>query len=349
MNISALLNQFQEWRKAGAPLVLATVVQTAGSTYAKPGTHMLINGDLGYEGLLSGGCLEGDLAERARPVLADGDAALVVYDMRDQEQDQLWGLGLGCNGMMQVLLQRLDTSNGYEPMTTLASHIGQRISGTYGIQVDGPKAGAWFFAVDGQETGEIVEPVRHALLSQGDVERPQKRENQGKRFLMSPIPRVIRLLVLGAGPDAVPMVQLGQALGWEMVAVDHRPGYVERFARSTSTEPRLCQPGRLADVVNLDRYDAAIVMSHHLATDLAYLGELASSRIPYIGSLGPSARRDTLLEDLGDAAIAVRPRLYAPVGLDIGARGPEPIALSVIAQIQGVLHGAPCHHFHAPT
>ena len=142
MNITALIEQFDAWRTAGSTIALATVTKTAGSTYSKPGTHMLFSGQSDYRGLLSGGCLEGDLLERAQPVLISGDPAHVVYDMRDQEQDQLWGLGLGCNGMMEVLIQRLAPETGYQPFAAITDQVRLRVAGHYAIAVDGKQPGA---------------------------------------------------------------------------------------------------------------------------------------------------------------------------------------------------------------
>ncbi len=90
----------------------------------------------------------------------------------------------------------------------------------------------------------------------------------------------------------------------------------------------------LATTVELNHFDCAVVMSHHLASDRTYLSQLAECSIPYIGLLGPPARRERLLSEIGDAADKLRERLHAPAGLDLGGRGPEPIALSIIAQMQ---------------
>ena len=95
----------------------------------------------------------------------------------------------------------------------------------------------------------------------------------------------------------------------------------------------------LGQTVDLHRIDAAVVMSHHLTADGRYLGVLAESSIPYIGLLGPAARRERLAAELGERAARLRPRLYAPVGLDLGGRTPEAIALSIVAEIQAFLNG----------
>src|SRR5262245_57277742 len=120
MGARQLIQSFHTWRAAAEPLVLATVYETAGSTYSKAGHRILLAGSGDYRGLVSGGCLEGDLAERSRVVLASGKATAVTYDLRDSA-DELWGLGVGCNGLLRVFLQPLLATNDYEPFSTIAA------------------------------------------------------------------------------------------------------------------------------------------------------------------------------------------------------------------------------------
>src|SRR6188474_1839215 len=118
MSMHRLLPLYDRARLSNEPLVLATVIRTGGSTYAKPGAQMLIAGDGEYAGLLSGGCLEGDLREHARDVAASGQARIVSYDLRSST-DQLFGLGAGCEGAMDILLTRVSETDGWQPMPYL--------------------------------------------------------------------------------------------------------------------------------------------------------------------------------------------------------------------------------------
>jgi xanthine/CO dehydrogenase XdhC/CoxF family maturation factor len=151
-----------------------------------------------------------------------------------------------------------------------------------------------------------------------------------------------RLLLLGAGPDAKPVADLASFMGWSLVVIDHRPHYAQRsrfpdaelvLDGGPATLSRLLQ----TDTSSTDRFAAAIVMSHHYLSDRSYLAALAQSDIPYIGLLGPAIRRDRLLAQLGSQAAGLRQRLHSPVGLDLGADGPESIALAIAAEIQSVL------------
>ena len=145
------------------------------------------------------------------------------------------------------------------------------------------------------------------------------------------------LLVLGAGLDAEPVARIARELGWRCTVYDHRPAYVESRVLPEGVAV-LCAPvDELASQVVLDDFDLAIVMSHHLASDRSYLRQLAVSRIGYIGLLGPVGRRDRLVNELADAGAGLDGRLHGPAGIDLGGRGPGPIALSIVAEMQRYL------------
>jgi len=363
-SLQRLLPLFERDQQRHQPLVLATLVRTDGSTYTKPGAHMLIADSGEYAGLISGGCLEGDLAAHGRAVLATGIAKLARYDSRGPE-DLLFGLGSGCEGSMDILLQRLDDANDWQPLKRLALAWRAQRAQTLVLVVRSTlpslPAGAGAFAGDDQAFGlSPTAAADHATiesLCRLAAVLPHEGHNQ---FLSQALPGVdllalkqpppMRLLLLGAGPDAQPVAELAAFLGWSVTVVDHRSQYAqaERFPGATTVldggpQALALLLGKLSGApapgASPAAFPAAIVMSHHLATDRAYLQALAASSIPYIGLLGPAARRERLLGDLGDAAAALRPRLRAPVGLDLGAVSPEAIALSIVAEIQAALAG----------
>jgi xanthine/CO dehydrogenase XdhC/CoxF family maturation factor len=147
------------------------------------------------------------------------------------------------------------------------------------------------------------------------------------------------LLICGAAPDAQPVAEAARGLGWRVSVVDHRPAYAVA-ARFPGAEVRVAQPTQLRSEIDLTRCHAAVVMSHHLASDEAYLRELAEAGAPaYVGLLGPEARRDRIAKELGPLAEKLRFRIRGPVGIDIGAVTPEGIALSIVSQIHAWLAG----------
>jgi xanthine/CO dehydrogenase XdhC/CoxF family maturation factor len=345
MGARHLLQAFHAWRAAAEPLVLATVYETAGSTYSKAGHRILLAGSGDYRGLVSGGCLEGDLAERSRAVIASGKAAAVTYDLRDSA-DELWGLGIGCNGLLRVFLQPLLASNDYQPFAAIAERLaGSRRAGVatiieseradvaVGATAVVDESGEQLFGADDGAAAVLREAGRAALRSAAHLVA-----ERGCRVLLAPVQPIPRLLVLGAGLDAIPLVGMAAELGWFVTVADHRPGYVARSGFERAERAVLVEPERLAAALPLDDFDAIVVMSHHLATDRKYLAQLARVGSRYLGVLGPRARRDRLLADLAAVAPQLRERLKGPVGLDIGADSPESIALSILAELQATLH-----------
>ncbi len=343
MSVRQIIRAFEAWRAAGEPLVLATVFETLGSTYSKAGQRIVIAANGDYRGLVSGGCLEGDLAERARAVLETGEPRAVTYDLRD-EADELFGLGVGCNGLIRVFLQPLTVSGGYEPFATIAASLtGSTTAGvatvietatadfTLGATavVAGDVARAW--GAEGGAAEQLVRSAREA--SAGPAELKSERR---ARILLAPLRPIPRLLVLGAGLDAVPLVGMAAELGWFVTVADHRPAYLRRGGFERAEQSLLVAPGQIGAVLEVTQFDAIVVMSHHLESDRKYLRELAAVSTRYLGVLGPKARRERLLADLDAEVPQLRKRLKGPVGLDIRANSPESIALSILAELQTV-------------
>jgi xanthine dehydrogenase accessory factor len=323
------------------PRVLATAVATFGSTYCKPGARMLIMRDGGYFGLLSGGCLESDLKVHAQQVLDTGAARAIDYDMRGPD-DILFGIGAGCEGAMRILLEPAGpgsraaaalaaagriTRSGL-PATLVAVHEFSGLSlGTYSAA---PPLAPLLIA-----TAERSLAV--AASREFNTEVGGWRARAFIQFLAPP-PHV---LICGAGPDVQPVVTFARSLGWRVTVVDHRPAYAIE-GRFPGADVRLAQARSLRSVVDVEHCHAAIVMSHHLASDLVYLRELAGARAPaYVGLLGPKARRDRLAKGLGATADKLQYRLHGPVGLNLGAVTPEGIALAIISEIHAWLAGRP--------
>jgi xanthine/CO dehydrogenase XdhC/CoxF family maturation factor len=350
MSICRTVNAFERWKSEDQPLVLATVIDTLGSTYSKTGQRMLLTGDGAYEGLVSGGCLEGDLAEHARAVLYTGKAQTVTYDMRD-EADELWGLGAGCKGLIRLLLQRLDAEHEYEPFSSIAMRLthGPHAGSVTVISSDDPALlpgaclindrtnnGCW--GVPETHRSALDEICARHITGESSINSHDTGAGEFT-LLFVPLEPLPRVLVLGAGRDAEPIVTLASQLGWQVVVADHRAGSLEQGAFDEARTVCLVEPADLAASIDLTQFSAVIVMSHHLDTDRLYLEQLAGSSIEYIGLLGPTHRRERLLADLGETGKTLAPRLHGPVGLDIGANSPESIALALLAEIHAVLCG----------
>jgi xanthine/CO dehydrogenase XdhC/CoxF family maturation factor len=334
-----MIRDFRELQSRGRPLVLATVIATEGSTYRKAGTPMLITESGQARGLLSGGCLEVDLVEHARDVLESGAARLAEYDMRG-EDDRVFGIGSGCEGAMRVLLQRVGPSERWQPLEAIAARVEARDGGAVAIVVDGAAAGRGWWPGGGDAPASEPPEVREARGAGGPARIVESRLDGARvRVLVMPLAPPPRLLLCGAGDDARPLAQQAVALGFDVTVCDHRPALASA-ARFPHCRVR-CQPAdAFARVPELASADAAIVMSHHLEADALYLGALAvAPQVGYVGLLGPAPRRDRLLGMLGPVAARLGARLHAPIGLDIGARTPEAIALAAAGELHAWLAG----------
>jgi xanthine/CO dehydrogenase XdhC/CoxF family maturation factor len=347
VRLDTSLEMLLEHEPAEGPRALATVVATAGSTYRKPGARMLILEDGSYFGLLSGGCLEADLKLHALQVLESGVPRAIEYDMRGPD-DILFGIGAGCEGAMRVLLEPAGpgspaaaalaaagaATRGGEAASLIAIHESSDLPlGTY------PAAELLSPPLRRAAARALAERASHAV----DFDDGGRRARAFVQFLAPP-PHV---LICGAGPDARPVASAARALAWRVSVVDHRPAYAVA-ADFPGALVRLSEARALRSAVDLDHCHAAVVMSHHLASDAAYLRELARGELPaYIGLLGPEARRVRLAQELGPVAAALKDRVRGPVGLDIGAVTPEGIALAIVGEIHAWLAGHAGHAGHA--
>ena len=353
-NLAAIVADFARLRETGREWVMATIIETEGSTYQKAGARMLIGRDGELFGLLGGGCFEPDLLERAREVFDSRRPKTVYYDLRSPEE-AVWGLGLGCEGAVTIFLQHLSADNDFQPLPAVkdcldALHTDMLITVT-DSEVDGIAAGTTFLAGQLPEQNlpadfiDEVEATAAAFMHENTGRSVQHLVADGAvNVFYSPVHPPLQLLIIGAGPDAVPVVKLAATLGWQVTVADYRESYLkaERFPGAQRVLQVL--PEELDAKLSLDAFAAAVLMTHRFEYDERYLRGLASSTVSYIGLLGPVTRRDLLLEALGPDAEDIAGRVYGPVGLNLGGRLPEEIALSLIAQIQAVVHGRPGGH-----
>ncbi len=338
-----LVPLYERARQNAESTVLATVFRTAGSTYAKPGAQMLIAADGEYAGLLSGGCLEGDLREHATTVRATGQARVVSYDMRTPD-DVLFGLGAGCEGAMDILLARVGPAERWQPLAAMVeayrSETALAVAWIVESNAAGVPVGSCYTShAPPAAIPALVAAIERALAAPAARAELVSSAQHQVVALVNPVELPPALLLAGGGPDARPVAQLANFLGWRVTVADHRSAYTRADLFPPGTKLVACPADELAAKLPLQGYAAAVVMSHHLDADRHYLRTLADSRVPYVGLLGPAARREKLLADLGSDAARLRARLRAPVGLDIGGRTPESIALSIVGEIHATLAG----------
>jgi xanthine/CO dehydrogenase XdhC/CoxF family maturation factor len=330
------------WRRLaaeGGVGVLASVVHAEGSTYRRPGARVLVLPDERTVGLLSGGCLEGDLLLRARSVRESGETTLVRYD--GTADDLVWGLGLGCAGIVEVLLEPVDARRP-GPLAWLEACLDARRPGVMAtVLVSSGELSAGERFVDAAE--EAPPAIRRAMERVHSQRRSRALEHQGSRVLLEYVEPPLPLLVLGAGPDAAPVVEFAIQLGWDVSVVDGRAAYARQDHFPGAREVLLLSPEDAAGRLSITPDTVAIVMTHHYLHDKVLLRWLLVTPARYVGVLGPRQRTLDLLRDLRDDGFEPSEeslaRLHAPAGLDIGSDGAHEIALSLVAEIRAVLAG----------
>lgn len=354
----SILDAAARLRRTREPHLVATVVRTKGSTYRRPGARMLLTQFRWISGSVSGGCLEGDIASKGWWRTRDGEPVVVTYDSRLPEaaddEDVRSAFGLGCDGVVDIMLERANQPGRLDPLE-LAEHClrTQRRGAVVTVidsEVPGIKTGMRVAVIAGEDAmGDPVEATlragmiadAHAAIATGESCHRTYRSDLGnvEVFVEAILPPP-RLFVFGTGHDAVPVVQLAKALGWDVgvCAGDARLSVRQRF--SIADELLVGTPAELATRVDEADRGVAVVMAHNYALDRAHLGALLESHCGYIGVLGPRARTTRMLAELG-VGLDADPRIHAPVGLEIGAETPHEIALAITAEIQSVLGHAP--------
>lgn len=324
----------QSLHAAGEAFVLAIVVGTQGSTYRKSGAMALVAQDGSTESVISGGCLESTLQDTALKVLADDQPQLLVFDTQSKD-DVIFGSGSACRGLMQVLLVpvRPDRTN---PLYSIIDEAHRRrASLKLAVSISELSIAQGIAWTDNEE--RMFGAVSATLRSLRDAQNGNHKLQHGTStitaavFGIKPVPS---LLLIGAGPEVSPLMRIARSLGWFVTLVDHRAATVN--ACSLQADHKLVgRPHAALLELGTSNFDAALIMTHTAAADLEALQALAARNEPYVGLLGPPARRDELLGQLSVAeSAALNARLHAPLGLRLGGDGPEPLALSIAAELQ---------------
>lgn len=340
--------------ECGQIAALATVVEVRGSTYRRPGARMLITPD-NYIGSISGGCLEADVVERSQQVMASGESMLVQYDTTSPD-DIIWGLGIGCNGLVRVFIERLTQQSQFNPVTFISNCYRYRQMGIVATVVNGEgdlhsevgthlmlhQDGSTLIKIKNCALAALVLNDAHAALdnNQSILQQYQLPLGNAQVFIeviQPPVP----LLIFGAGDDAKPVVRFAKELGWHVTVVDSRPAYAtsERFPLADTLV--ISRPEYIRERITIDSRTVTVVMTHNYLQDRELLKTLLPAAGQYLGVLGPKSRTERLLRELLEQGVALSEnnlsRLYAPIGIDIGADNPEEIALAIVAEIRAVL------------
>lgn len=335
--------------KAQKKTALATVVLVEGSAYRRAGARMLITEDGQLTGAISGGCLEGDALRKARMVIMQQEPLLVTYDTMDDDDAKL-GVGLGCNGIIHILIEPVNDKQ-INPITLLKAAIA---SNGYSVLVTAfsieerkrPQPGSCLYLDNDQilPNGLDSLPYRNELLKDAkNVLNNQSSaitSHDGYTIFVECVKPLISLVVLGAGNDAIPLIRIAAVLGWNITIVDGRPNYATAERFPSVKKILVAKPEKVLDSLEINEWTAFVLMTHNYNYEIAFLKELLPLHPSYIGILGPKKKLERLLDELEENGTAITERnletIHGPVGLDIGSETSEEIALSIIAEVKAV-------------
>lgn len=336
---------------AGDDAALVTIVGVRGSTYRREGAKLVVPAEGEPVGNISGGCLEAEVIEAARDVVESGTPTTVTYDLT-ADDEVVWGWGLGCNGVVEVLIEPAGVASRFAEAMRKARTEERPIALVTLLEGDG--AGHRLSVTpDGETEGSLGDDALDATAVREARERLASGTSEqvtlpaGRAFVeaIQPPPR---LVVCGAGHDAIPVVEFAARLGWRVDVVDDREAFLTEDRFPGARRLVRCEPAEAASEAAVDERTAVVVMSHNFLRDKDYLRAFLPAPIPYLAMLGPRKRLEQLLEALEGEGVTPEPgqleKVHGPAGLDIGAEGPEEIAWAIISEIIAVRRGKPAGH-----
>lgn len=351
--IKQITEAYQKIDFSQTKAALATVVRVVGSSYRRTGARMLVMESGEWIGGISGGCLEGDALKKARLAMSQNKATLITYDTTDDDPYQI-GVGLGCNGIIDVLITPLDPQKPNNAVRQLQSCIDQRKPNLVVTITSLNKEQANIslgdvFRYDNETHFDEIFPlselkenlfteIQEALATTKSVSKEYIMQNGTKISLfLEVIPPAIQLYVFGSNYDIYPMVRAAKELGWRVICIcNPAKMHASLFELADEVVPKDYIP-------TIDAFTAVISMCHDYESDYQNLQMLLKTNISYIGLLGPKKRTIKMYDRMTEEGIPLtneqETRIYSPVGLDIGAATPEEIALSVCAEIRASFSG----------
>ena len=331
-----IFEQAAAWLDAGEPVVVATIVRIVGSSSQPLGARMVITTDNRFVGAVIGGCVETDVYEAAQDVLA-GDGPLMLH--YKQVENPLLEIGLNCDGKIDVLVERLGRD-----LLALLTAPGTRVNVTlcapdWPLDPEPLHAQVW---PDGTVSADLPPDVLAGARAASGDDRAVTHTCPDRRIaLFEPVLPPPTLLIFGAEQIAVPLVRLARVLGFFTIVTDARPAFATRAKHPDADRVLALWPEDVVETVDIDARTYVVSLNHEPRFEDAMLRALAGRRLGYLGAIGKPQRREERAERAAAAGfdLGQLPPVYTPVGLDIGGKSPEEIALSILAEIVAVKNG----------
>jgi xanthine dehydrogenase accessory factor len=355
--ITDIIKAYDAALVAGKRMALATVVHVEGSSYRRPGARMLVTDDGQLTGAISGGCLEGDALRKALLAISQQKNKHVTYDTTD-ENDTSLGAQLGCNGIVHILFEPIDVNDPAHPILLLKAVLEKRQTAVlitlFSLNVrTGSQPGTCFLhAQNTYIAPEMPADAHQTLLNEASLVAELK-DSAFRRFQIGDqlltgfveyLPAPIALVIVGAGNDTIPLMEMAAILGWHITVVDGRASHATKQRFPKADQILVAKASEVLTQVTTDSLTFFVLLTHNYNYDLALLKALIDvAECPYVGALGPRKKLERMYNDLRIEGIEVteeqKSRIFGPVGLDIGAETAEEIALSIMAEIKAVING----------
>jgi xanthine/CO dehydrogenase XdhC/CoxF family maturation factor len=347
----SIIKAYESAKVNQVKVALATVVQVDGSAYRRPGARMLITETGELTGAISGGCLEGDALRKAQTVIFQQESMLVTYDTTD-EDDQKFGIGLGCNGIIHVLIEPIDFQDELNPIALLEQAVSDRelviLATVFSVKnARSAQIGTRFLkkeSISKKKTDGIeallLEQIEAELASHSSGKNQISMLDESRSIFIEVIHPPIRLLLFGAGNDTIPLTKMASLLGIEVILIDGRANQATESRFPTVSKIKVSPAETALEGIEVDAQTVALLMTHNFEYEAIVLETLLSKNLSYLGMLGPKKKSEKLHEHLTSKGLQFDwSNVYSPVGLDLGAENSEEIALSALSEIKAVLAG----------
>lgn len=331
-----LLKKIQEWTSSNKKFALATVTKTWGSSPRPVGSSMIISENMEMAGSVSGGCVEGAVIKSAIPLLEAGEGKQIAFGVTDEEA---WGVGLSCGGKIQVFVEQFLAFNENEKAVwnQLENCLENNEGCVLMTRLENGKGHHALILSDGEAIGENV----NELLQKEGLRAFQERKNQvveidGVAYFAQVFARQSQMIIIGAAHITVDLVQLAKLYDFETIVIDPR-GIFSNKTQFTIPPDSIFEkyPSEILGDYKLDAYTYAIVLSHDPKIDDNALEILLRSDVGYIGALGSKktqAKRVNRLLEKGFTETEIE-KIHSPIGMNIRAKTPKEIALSIMGEV----------------
>ena len=334
-----LLKNIQNWIAKDKKFAIATVIKTWGSAPRPVGSVMLVSEDMEMAGSVSGGCVEGAVVKSSISLLEKGEGEQLSYGVTDEEA---WGVGLSCGGKIQVFVEPFFGFNETEKQVweKLEACLENNEGCVLMTQLKNGKGSHTLILPNGNVIGD--EKLKDEGLRVFNERKNQVVEINEESYFAQVFPRKSQMLIIGAAHITVDLVQLAKMYDFETIVIDPRGIFSNKTQFNTPPDIIFEKyPSEVLGNYKLDAYSYAVILSHDPKIDDNALEILLPSEIGYIGALGSRRTHEKRVNRLLQKGFSEKEieKIHAPIGVDINAKSPKEIALSIMGEVIKMKNG----------